>query len=286
MIIVTVGALGAVFAYTVSEKGAVLAPFFERIFGGTLQNWQTSYIMGGVLGIVLLALRAGTFESTMFHQLRQDKVSKGHFLSLFKTWPVFKKYIACIAIGLPVWFVVGVLIVNARRLVPELGLVGDAKISGKELVMYAYLGLSAGDLLSGLLSQLLQSRRKVIFIYLGSIVLVSSYYLFHHGVTVGYLKTISALLGAATGYWALFVTNASEQFGTNIRSTVTATVPNFVRGAVAPITRGFEYLATWHLSDSPNLTAALIMGVVCVALAAWGTYTVKESFHKDLNYYE
>lgn len=286
MIIVTVGALGAVFAYAVSEKGAMLSPVFESLTGRNLQNWQTSYIIGGVLGLVLLVLRAGTFESSMFHQLKSEKVKKGDFLMLFKNVRIFKKYLACILIGLPVWFVIGILVALAHRIVPELGVTGLDKVETKELLMYSYIGLSAGDLISGILSQLLQSRKKVIYLYLASITLFMSVYLFRHNVSADYLRVMSFILGMATGYWALFVTNASEQFGTNIRSTVTATVPNFVRFGVVPITLGFEYISSGTYFRYPNIMAAFIVGMISIALAWWGTRVVNESFHKDLNYYE
>lgn len=286
MIIVTVGALGAVFAYTVSEKGQMIGPFLDRIFSTHLQNWQISYIIGGALGLVLLALRAGTFESGMFHQLKTEKIKKGDIRILFKSWPTFKKYLACILIGLPVWYVVGILIALAHRIIPEIGIVAGETVATKELLMYGYIGLSAGDLLSGVLSQVLQSRKKVIFLYLILISVFTLVFLFNHQVSAFYLRAISLTLGAATGYWALFVTNASEQFGTNIRSTVTATVPNFVRFGVVPLTLGYEYLADSGWFANPNTMAALITGIVSIALAWWGTSVIKESFHKDLNYYE
>ena len=285
MIIVTFGALGAVFAFWVSNLSQ-LSSIIQNFAGTKIENWQTAYIMGGVLGLVLLALRAGTFESSMFHELKQTNVVKGNFFMLLRDWPTFKKYLACIVIGLPVWFVVGVLIALSHKFIAENSpeVVGQIKTS--EMVMWSYLGLSSGDLLSGLLSQLFKSRRKVIFLNLFGIVVLTCVYLFNQNLSVTGLKTMSYLLGLATGYWALFVTNASEQFGTNIRSTVTATVPNFVRGGVVPITVGFTALTDKNIGGLSNSHAALIVGSVCVILAIWGAYTVKESFHKDLNYVE
>ena len=285
MIIVTFGALGAVFAFWVSNLSQ-LSSIIQNFAGTKIENWQTAYIMGGVLGLVLLALRAGTFESSMFHELKQTNVVKGNFFMLLRDWPTFKKYLACIVIGLPVWFVVGVLIALSHKFIAENSpeVVGQIKTS--EMVMWSYLGLSSGDLLSGLLSQLFKSRRKVIFLNLFGIVVLTCVYLFNHNLSVTGLKTMSYLLGLATGYWALFVTNASEQFGTNIRSTVTATVPNFVRGGVVPITLGFTALTDKNIGGLSNSHAALIVGSVCVILAIWGAYTVKESFHKELNYVE
>lgn len=286
MIVVTVGALGAVFAFTVSKSGSVLSPVFEKLAGSSLENWQTSYIMGGVLGLLLLILRAGTFESSMFHELKDSAVKKGQFFMLFSNRSTFKKYLASILIGLPVWYVVGILIALAHRIIPEIGISGAESVETKELIMLGYLGLSAGDLISGLLSQLMKSRKKVIFIYLSAIIACSAIYLLNHNVSAAYLRVISFILGAATGYWALFVTNASEQFGTNIRSTVTATVPNFVRFGVVPLTLSFEWLAGSGWFTYPNIGAAIVVGIGSIGLAWWGTSAVKESFHKDLNYYE
>lgn len=284
MIIVTFGALGAVFAFWVANMPQITTAL-ENFAGMRMANWQTAYIMGGVLGLVLLALRAGTFESTMYHELKQTDVIKGNFFMLMRDWPTFKKYLACVVIGLPVWFVVGVLIALSHRFLPEIGLKAGS-IKTQEMVMWSYIGLSSGDLLSGLLSQLFQSRKRVIFFNLAGIAVLTIIYLYNRQVTPDWLRLISYLLGLTTGYWALFVTNASEQFGTNIRSTVTATVPNFVRGGVVPITLSFNAIAAMEVSNTPHITAALIVGGVCLILAAWGTYTVKESFHKDLNYFE
>jgi putative MFS transporter len=181
---------------------------------------------------------------------------------LIKNKSTRMKYLNCILIGLPVWYIVGVLIALSQDVfAAELGIEGV--VNGK-VVMYCYIGLSVGDLLSGLISQFLKSRKMVVFIYLGMTLALLFYYIF------------------ATGYWAIFVTIAAEQFGTNIRSTVTNTVPNFVRGSVIPITTGFTAL----LSYTNSLNSALIVGLICIGLAAWGIRQLKESFSEDLDYFE
>jgi len=263
MIIVTFGALGAVVASLVGQA-----------FG-----WQTTYIVGGCMGLALLLLRATAFESGMYEKVKQDaSIQKGNFLVLFSSKANTLKYLSCILIGLPIWFVIGVLINLSNRF----GEAFNLHIEVAESVMYAYLGLSFGDLLSGLFSQWLRSRKKVVFGYLMLTLVLMLVYLFNANVSAAYFKFICFLLGAATGYWALFVTIASEQFGTNIRSTVTNTVPNFVRGAVVPITLSFKYL----LPALGIIYAALTVGLVCIALAVFGVWYVKESFSKDLNYNE
>ena len=285
MIIVTFGALGAVAAFIVSNQGEAIGHFISKITNTPIANWQVAYIVGGCLGLLLLLLRASTFESGLFENLKNADVKKGNFLILFKTKKNRLKYLACIVIGLPVWFVVGILIALAHRFLPEI--TGSKEIMTllptKEMVLWSYVGLSLGDLFSGILSQVFRSRKKVILLNLIGIILISSLYLYGPVGSANYYRILAFLLGFVTGYWALFVTNASEQFGTNIRSTVSATVPNFVRGGVLIITFAYEYFE--KLFHSP-IHAAMLVGIICVSLAIWGTLHVEESFHKELDYYE
>jgi MFS family permease len=300
MIIVTFGALGAVFAFFVAKNGEGITAIASQIMGRDLENWQTAYIVGGVLGLLLLLMRAGTFESTLFENATTTNVKRGNFFMLFRK-AHFRKYLACIVIGLPVWFVVGILIALSHKFFPEIlastGVKVDAdtiksfSVATPEMVMWSYVGLSTGDLLSGLLSQLFKSRKKVIYLNLMGIAAMTLVYLYGPTGDQNYYRFIAFSLGAVTGYWAIFVTNASEQFGTNIRSTVAATVPNFVRGGVLLITMGFEYFsqqfqANQSFDGRTFSVAALIVGAVCLILAFWGTYNVEEAFHKDLDYFE
>lgn len=282
MIIVTFGALGAVLAAIVGAQGQVIGGFFSATLGLQLANWQIAYIIGGVLGFMLLALRVGTIESELFHRAEQSHVRKGEFLDLFKDKATFKKYLNCILIGLPIWYVIGILIALAEEFTQADVLNVPGVINGTA-VMFAYLGLSFGDLISGLLSQWWRSRKKVVMSYLVFSILIMFAFLFTpQGKSPEYFYLLCFLAGAATGYWALFVTMASEQFGTNIRSTVTTTAPNFVRGAVIPIT--FSYKAM-EGSLGP-INSALVVGFVCIGLAMYATRSVGETFAKDLDYTE
>ncbi len=272
MLIVTMGAFGAVAAALISNNQFV-------VFG--LQPWQEAYIIGGVLGLCLLALRVGTFESGMFDSMKKTNVQKGNFLMLFTNWQRFRKYIACIMIGLPVWFCIGILIKFSEKF-STIAFVNGGAIKVGFAIMFAYLGLSVGDLISGLLSQFLKSRKKVVMGYLFTTIIISIVYLYVKDVSYVFFYFMCFMVGAATGYWALFVTIASEQFGTNIRSTVTTTVPNFVRGAVVPITLGFKSL---ELSIGAT-NGALVIGVICISLAMIATMSIKETFAKDLDYME
>ncbi len=264
MIIVSAGALGAVAGNLIAKE----------------TDWQTSYIIGGVLGLMLLVFRVSTFESGMFDKLKADKVQKGNFFMLFKTRPIFLKYLACIMVGLPVWFVIGILVKFAAKYAAVLNM--TEAISVGDAIMYSYIGLSVGDLLSGWLSQVWRSRRKVVFTYLLFTIILMFIYIYANGINAIMFYILTFLLGTVTGFWALFVSIASEQFGTNIRATVTTTVPNFVRGAVIPITLSFNYFL--HMYDIR--IATILVGSVCVLLSALSTWYLKETFAKDLDYYE
>jgi len=283
MIVVTFGALGAVFAGMIGVQGEAIGAFLEGIFNYPFPNWRVAYIMGGALGLVLLILRIGVFESGMFTEVKSAvHVKRGDILMLFRSKSNFKKYLACILVGVPIWYMIGLLVSLSEDIfAKELGIIGKV-VNGKAL-MYCYLGLSAGDFVSGLLSQWWKSRKKVVVLYLVLSTVLTTYFLyFANGITADAYYWLCFGIGMATGYWALFVTIASEQFGTNIRSTVTNTVPNFVRGSVPIITISFQLLVLTF----GNVNSAAFVGLIVMALALVSILYLKESFSKDLNYVE
>lgn len=268
MIIVTFGALGAVAAALI----------------GDLFPWKVAYWVGGIMGLALLFIRVGTMESSIYKESRKAQVKRGNVLMLFYPLPRFLKYLACIGLGFPVWFIVGVLVnLTERYFVPALKLSPEVKTSTS--VMFCYIGLSLGDLFGGILSQVFRSRLKVIRGYLVFCVMVGFIYLFGgRGASPMFYYTLCLLLGIAAGYWALFVTVAAEQFGTNIRATVANTVPNFVRGAVIPITITFKYLH--DLPQVGTLNAAIIVGLACLLIAGASAFYLRDTFGKNLDYLE
>lgn len=283
MIIVTFGALGAVVAAVVGAEGQAIGQFLESIFGSPFANWQVAYIVGGALGVLLLLLRIGTIESGMFKNVLHAKVDRGNIFILFNNRDRFLKYLKCILVGLPIWYTIGLLVNNSQEIF-SVALNIQGKVLNGECVKYCYIGLSVGDLISGLMSQWLKSRRKVVFLYLFiNLLLVICFLFFANGITANAFYLLCFLLGTATGYWAIFVTIAAEQFGTNIRSTVANTVPNFVRGSVPLITMLFTALLTINIT---NTMAALVVGVLCIGLALWATWGIKETFGKELDYAE
>ena len=266
---------GTMVVATVGVSGAILANFVAKSF-----DWRSAFFIGGGLGLLLLILRLSVVESGMFKEMATSSVSRGNFLSLFTSRDRFGRFLHSILIGLPSWFVVGVLITFSPEFARVLHVRGE--IGAGNAVMYCYLGLVAGDLASGLLSQLLQSRKKVVLLFLLLSVGAVAAYFCADGVSAGTFYLICGLLGFSIGYWAIFVTVAAEQFGTNLRATVATAVPNFVRGMTVPITMLFQVARKAMGIEN----GALAVGVLCLVIALFSLSRLQETFHKDLDYFE
>ncbi len=254
--------------------GAAAAVFVAKY------GWQRAYIVGGCLGILLLLLRLGTFESKMFRNMEQGKVSKGNFFMLFTNFKRFKKYIFCILIGAPLWYVVGILV----TLSPEFGkaLHSLQPLNAGDGIFYTYIGIAVGGIFAGLLAQITKSRKITMFTFLLLSVITVITYLNAQGLNSAYFGWLCFFMGCAVGYWSTFVTIAAEQFGTNIRSTVATTVPNFVRGALIPI--NFAFLALSKMYGMIN--SGYIMMAILTILALIALSQLEETFNKDLDYVE
>src|ERR1700761_6899518 len=237
--------------------GAALAVMVAK-FG-----WQTAYKVGGGLGILLLLLRIGTFESGMFKSIEQSNVSKGNMLMLFNNWGRFKKYLYCILIGAPLWYVVGVLVTLSPEFGKALGNVEPKGLNAGDGILYTYIGISVGGIFAGILSQITRSRKLTMMIFLLLSVVSVVLYLSAKGITSHQFVWLCFFMGCCVGYWATFVTIAAEQFGTNIRATVATTVPNFVRGSLIPINLAFTALVA-HFG---MITSGYIMMVILTVIA-------------------
>jgi len=261
---------------SIGVSGAILANYVANTY-----EWHNAFFIGGGLGLLLLAARVKVAESGMFKKMEEKSgVSRGNMFALFTDRGRFLRYINSIMIGVPIWFVVGVLITFSPEFAVELGTTGP--VSAGNAVMFCYLGLVFGDLSSGLLSQLLQSRKKVILLFMLLTVGAIALYFLQGNRSPQFFYAVCTVLGFSCGYWAIFVTVAAEQFGTNLRATVATTVPNFVRGMVVPITMLFQFSKGFFGLES----GALLVGALCISAAFISLNSLEETFHKDLDYYE
>lgn len=267
--------LGTSLVAGIGLSGAVVAYFISQQF-----DWRTCYFIGGALGLALLLLRVSVYESHMFEQVSTKKISKGNFFLFFTNAKRFKKYLFSILIGLPNWYVIGILITFSK----EFGTAFQIKesVNAGKAVMFAYVGISIGDICTGLLSQVMRSRKKVLYIfYILTILSIFLYFQQQQG-TADNMYWICALLGFSTGFWAILVTMAAEQFGTNLRATAATTVPNMVRGSLNLITLLFVSLqASYNYVES-----AWITGIVIMVISTIAAIFTQETFNKDLNYVE
>ncbi|WKZ57380.1 MAG: MFS transporter [Bdellovibrionota bacterium] len=260
---------------SVGVAGAVAASLVGETF-----HWRTAYIIGGVMGFALLVLRILTHESGLFHEVTKKSVRRGDLLLLFRSRERVLRYLRCIMVGVPIWYVVGILFTFAPEIgaaleMPELPTAGKA-------VLFGYIGLVLGDLASGLLSQLLRSRKKALALFIFLTAVFSGLILSSHGMSTAYFYALCVPAGIAVGYWAVFVTSAAEQFGTNLRATAATTAPNFVRGFVVVLTSLFEF---WKPSVGV-VQSAFYVGVVAIGLAVISLIGLRESFGRDLDFIE
>ena len=271
MIVATVGVSGAMLGYWVGDRW----------------GWRNAYLVGGALGLALLVLRVSVFESGMFQKTKASEAVRGNFLALFTNGARLGRYLRCLLIGVPLWFVVGILITFAPEFAEALGVqvpAGAPPITAGLAVFWCYFGLVFGDFFSGGLSQLLRSRNRALQIFLGFNALLTVVYLFAlRGATPTLFYGVCFVMGISVGFWALFVTVAAEQFGTNLRATVATTAPNFARGAVVLLVPAFRW-AEAHLGG--RISGAAALGGLTLVVAFWAVSTLPESFGKELDYNE
>lgn len=268
-LVATIGVLGAVF-------GGIVVEYIP---------WRICYILGGTLGLLLLFLRFKISESEIFNRSKEQNQNHsrewGNFSSLFYNRKRFKKFILCIFIGIPIWYVAGLLMAFSPELSRELGVIGEIKSS--RAIAISYLGLAFGDFFCGMVAQLIKSRLKAVLLFsISTIFFIALLLSTTKNQSESYYYFLCFLIGLGAGFWAIFVTIAAEQFGTNIRATVATSVPNFVRGAVIPMTLAFKFLKEqWGIVDS-----MIIIGIVVFSLNIMATLLLAETFHKDLDFFE
>ncbi len=266
---------GTTLVATMGAMGAVLAYFVTDLF-----DWRASYFIGGGLGLMLLILRLRVFESGMFENLKQKNIQRGNLVMLFGNAARLKKYLNNIFIGLPIWFVTGILITFSPEFGKAMGL--SEPVNAGKAVMFAFSAQIAGDLISGFLSQQTKSRKKIILLFMVMSFCFVLIYLMIPAKDIALFYIFCACLGFCNGYWTLFVTVAAELYGTNLRATVATTVPNVVRGAMIPLTALFA-LGRHYLGI---VNGALALGILVFGVALFALKHLEETYSKDLDYSE
>ena len=259
--------------------GAVVAFIMKNNF-----DWRTCYYIGGGLGLLLLLLRVSVFESSMFKEVKKQKVKLGNFFMLFNKKERFKRYLTSILIGLPTWFVIGVLVAFSNDFGKAMGI--QEKIDPGKAIMYAYVAISIGDILIGFISQWLKSRKKALFLfYFITTIFMVLFFTVQWNGSAAKMYWICAGMGFGTGFWAIFITMGAEQFGTNLRATAATTIPNMVRGMLAIfILPLFQWIR--GIEGVGYVNGGIYTGIIIMVITIVAAIMTKETFNKDLNFVE
>jgi MFS transporter, putative metabolite:H+ symporter len=257
--------------------GAVAAYFTFHF----TNDWRLCFKIGGGLGILLLLLRVKVAESGMFSSVKAQAVSRGNFFMFFQNAQRFKKYLLAILIGLPTWFVIGILVNQSDKFAEKM--FGSKTLDSGRSIMFAYVGIAIGDILIGLVSQYFKSRKKALLLFYSIMIITLVVFFSEYNNSDSRMYAICGMLGFSTGFWAIFVTMGAEQFGTNLRATAATTIPNMVRGALPLISMLFLGLVKrgWTMSESGITT-----GIVTVVITLVAFYFTEETFSKDLDFVE
>ena len=269
-------AIGTSLVAGVGLSGAVVAYFTVKLF-----DWPLAYFIGGGLGIGLLLLRVGVIESGMFKNVSANTaVVKGNFFAFFTNRERLGRYLRCIGLGIPTWFVIGVLTTFANEFGVALGIAEEIKPG--LAIMWCYVGLSTGDLASGFISQALASRKKAVTLLMLLTLAATFVYLFAGLNTATGLYMTCLVMGFGIGYWAMFVTIGAEQFGTNLRATAATTIPNMVRGLTFPMTMLYQFAKPLH----GVIYAGALVGLIAFVLGFYSILTISETHGKDMDFVE
>ena len=263
-----IGLFGAVFAYFTYQY---------------TDDWRLCYKIGGILGIGLLLLRISVAESGMFKEVKEQGVSRGNILMFFTNSARFRKYILAILIGLPTWFVIGILVNLSNRFATEL--YGLNAVDSGRAIMFAYVGIALGDILIGFVSQFFGSRKKALYLFYALTILSGVLFFSAFNSNDDRMYTICALLGFSTGFWAIFVTMGAEQFGTNLRATAATTIPNIVRGSLPLMNLLFKDLFQDNMGWS-FVRSGIVTGIIVMLITLIAAYYTHETYGKELNYVE
>lgn len=245
----------------------------------TIGDWRMLYFIGGGLGLALLVLRIAVAESSIYDAVRGSNVQLGNFLQFFTSKERFYRYMKGILIGLPVWYIIGMLVSFADQFAIRMGI---PNIKPGDAIMYQYIGLGLGDVTAGLLSNILKSRKKALFVFYCITALFMILFFIQQNSSPAWFYFICGGLGFGAGISVLYITTSAEQFGTNLRASASISITNMVRGFTPVLLLSFTQLR----KITGYLPAAWMLGIAVMVIGFAALYFTKESFGKDLDFLE
>ena len=268
-VIATAGVMGSITAY------------FVHVLSG--ENWRLCYFIGGGMGIALLFLRVSVLESRMYDNMKQATVKLGNYWMLLNNKDRFLRYLRGIFIGLPVWYIIGVLITFADEFANRFEITG---FSQPKALMLQYVALGIGDMSAGFISNYIKSRKKTLLFYYGiTAIFILLFFALKGGGSAFNMYLICMGLGFGSGISVLYIMMSAEQFGTNLRATAAISIPNLVRGCLPLILLLFQFLRSKKMFDD-YITGAWITGIIIMVIGFVSALYIKESFGKDLDFTE
>jgi MFS family permease len=273
-IIATSGVMGTITAYIVHTASN--------------ENWRLCYFIGGGMGLLLLLLRVKVLDSGMYDAAKKGDLQMGKFSMFLTNKERFFRFLKCILIGLPVWYVIGVLISFSDQFADKFHI---SNFDQRKALMLQYVGLAFGDMCAGFFSNYIKSRKKTLLIYYILLsVCIFCFFVLKGGGNATNMYIFCVLLGFCSGISVLYITMSAESFGTNLRATAAISIPNLVRGFLLPISFLFKFLRS-DVFFSPQdengyVTAAWIVGVVVMITGFIAAIRMKETFGKDLDFVE
>lgn len=247
------------------------------------KDWRLCYFIGGGMGIALLFLRVSVLESGMYDAVKQSKEKMGSLLMLFNNGDRFLRYLRSILIGLPVWYIIGVIISFSDEFARQFGIEG---FDQPKALMLQYAALGFGDLSAGLLSNYFKSRKKTLLIFYGIAALfILLFFATRGGGNATNMYIICMGLGFGSGISVQYITMSAEQFGTNLRATAAISIPNMVRGFLPLILLLFQLLRGENFIGD-YVTAAWVTGAIIMCIGFIAAIYTKETFGKDLRFVE
>ena len=272
--------IAAAIIATSGVMGTVTAYFVHYLSN---ENWRLCYFIGGAMGIALLFLRVSVLDSKMYDTAKNAQVKMGNFLMILMNRERFFRYLRAITIGLPVWYVIGLLISFSDEFATRFGIVN---FDQPKALMLQYVALVFGDMGAGFLSNYIKSRKKTLLIFYG---ILSFFFILFFALKGGgsafnmYLLCMG--LGFGSGISVLYITMSAEQFGTNLRATAAISIPNLVRGFLPLILLLFKFLRGNSMLNN-YVTAAWVTGVIVLAIGLISVFFTHETFGKDLDFIE